>query len=65
MERANIPTIAAVVPCDYVFAIDYLTARSAVHIIKGVISEQAAWRRLACDNDLRGVRSITVEVQPV
>ena len=64
MEHGPIPTIAAAVPCDYIFTIDYHAFGSAVHIVKGIRNEADAWRRLTADYDLRGVRSITMEVQP-
>ena len=65
MENAHIRLIAAAVPCDYIFAIDYHAFRSAVHIVKGMRSEAEAWRRVTADYDLRGVRSITMEAQPI
>ena len=65
MEHGHIPTIAAAVPHDYIFAIDYHAFGSAVHIVKGMCHEADAWRRLTADYDLRGVRSIKMEAQPI
>ncbi|SAK56596.1 hypothetical protein AWB79_02325 [Caballeronia hypogeia] len=65
MDHARLPTIAEAVPCDYIFVIDYHLAGIAAHIIKDERSEADAWRRLTIDYDLRGVRSIAVEAQPV
>ncbi|WP_143746494.1 hypothetical protein [Caballeronia catudaia] len=59
MEHGHIPTIAAAVPRDYIFTIDYHAFGSTVHIVKGMRHEADAWRRLKADYDLRGVRSIT------
>jgi hypothetical protein len=65
MEHGHTPIIAAAVPRDYIFAIDYHAHGYAVHIVKGIRNEADAWRRLTTDYDLRGVRSIAMEVQPI
>src|ERR1700750_1248860 len=44
MENGHTPIIAAAVPRDYIFAIDYHAHGYAVHIVKGIRNEADAWR---------------------
>lgn len=65
MDHAQLLTSAAAVRCDYIFIVEYHWVGAAAYIIKGARSEPDAWRKLATEHDLRGIRSITMEAQSV
>ena len=65
MDRRHNTSVAARVPCDYIFVINYHTCGPTAHIIKDAGSEADAWRRLTDSCNFSEVRSITVEAQPI